>query len=355
MIRHPLALLALLLPNLGFAQSVTYTCSGTMDSPGTLAGVDFAAGDPFTVVIEADTTGGLVVGPGSPNLYRLLSASIDINGVTSTELDTGNARVVDNNGGAGCQDQFGLRVENDRDFLSVRVELWAGSNPCPTVLTSIDLPVALSIGDFNVSSSLTVISTSQQFSTGTISTVNALAGPTTFPNSCIGNGGDQMGCTDCPCGNDSTASLEIGGCLNSAGESARLHPFGSSSIASADLRFEASGVPATTAVLTSGNALAPANAANPCFGANSGIQAMQLDGLRCVVQGILRHGVRPSDSNGDIGFTTNGWGTPNGFFNFNAFTAGQTKHFQIIYRDDESQVCMRGQNTSQAISVSFQS
>ena len=80
---------------------------------------------------------------------------------------------------------------------------------------------------------------------------------------------------------------------------------------------------------------------------------MSLDGLRCVVQGVLRHGVRPSDANGDVGITTNGWGTPNGFFNFGAFVAGNTKHFQIIHRDDASQVCMRGQNTSQAVSVTF--
>ena len=162
-----------------------------------------------------------------------------------------------------------------------------------------------------------------------------------------------MGCTDCPCGNNAPAGT-IGGCLNSASTSARLLPSGSASVAAADLRFEASGVsPNNSCVLTSGNALAPANMANPCFGLNSGIQALQLDGLRCAVQGVLRHGVRPSNSNGDVGVTTNGWGDPNGFFNFAAFMTGSTKHFQIIHRDDSGAQCMTGQNTSQAITINF--
>lgn len=172
-------------------------------------------------------------------------------------------------------------------------------------------------------------------------------------DACSGDGGDQLGCSDCPCMNEAPAGT-VGGCLNSAGTSTRLLASGSASIGAADLRFEAQGAPPTsTAVLTSGNSLAPANMTNPCFGLDSGIQAMQLDGLRCVVQGVLRHGVRPSDSAGDIGVTTNGWGSPNGFFNFSAFVAGSTKHFQLIYRDDELAVCMRGQNTSQAVTVVF--
>ena len=56
-------------------------------------------------------------------------------------------------------------------------------------------------------------------------------------------------------------------------------------------------------VVVSANTLAPANVASPCFGQNSGVQARQLDGLRCDVQGVPRHGVRPSDANGDIGVT----------------------------------------------------
>lgn len=174
-----------------------------------------------------------------------------------------------------------------------------------------------------------------------------------FAESCNGDGGDQLGCTDCPCNNNAPQGT-IGGCLNSAGTSSRLIGTGTESIGAADLRFEASGVaPSNSCVLTSGNALAPANAANPCFGLNSGIQSVSLDGLRCAVQGVLRHGVRPSDANGDVGATTNGWGMPNGFFQFDVFTSGQTKHFQIIHRDDSAAQCMTGQNTSQAVTVTF--
>ena len=187
---------------------------------------------------------------------------------------------------------------------------------------------------------------------GTITVLgNNAEGPGT--SSCNGDGGDQMGCTDCPC-NNNAAQGTVGGCLNSAGTSTQLIASGSASVASADLRIEASGAPPfNSCQLTSGNAIAPANSSNPCFGLDSGITSFALDGLRCAVQGVLRHGVRPSDANGEVGVTTNGWGTPNGFFNFGAFTAGQTKHFQIIHRDDVSTVCMTGQNTSQAVSVTF--
>ena len=179
------------------------------------------------------------------------------------------------------------------------------------------------------------------------------SGTSPFIEGCNGDGGDQVGCTPCPCGNDAPQGT-IGGCTNSAGTASRLIASGSTSVGIADLRFEASGVaPSNSCVLTSGGALAPANMANPCFGLGSGIQSVNLDGLRCAVQGVLRHGVRPSDPNGDVGVTTNGWGTPNGFFNFAAFMTGDTRHFQIIHRDDAAQVCTTGQNTSQSVSLTF--
>ena len=93
--------------------------------------------------------------------------------------------------------------------------------------------------------------------------------------------------------------------------------------------------------------------ANACFGQNSGVTSIALDGLRCAVQGVLRHGVRQSDSNGEIGVTTNGWGGPNGFFNFAAFTSGTTRHFQIISRENDQLVCNTGQTTSQSVTVGF--
>ena len=78
-----------------------------------------------------------------------------------------------------------------------------------------------------------------------------------------------------------------------------------------------------------------------------------MDGIRCVGQGLLRHGARPSDANGEIGTTTNGWGDPNGFFGFSSFAAGSTKHFQLFYRDDTGFGCGSGLNTSQSVRVTF--
>ena len=56
-------------------------------------------------------------------------------------------------------------------------------------------------------------------------------------------------------------------------------------------------------------------------------------------------------ANGDVGVTTGGWGDPNGFFQFSVFVPGQTKHFQIFHRDSGN--CGNGQNTTQAVSVTF--
>ena len=171
---------------------------------------------------------------------------------------------------------------------------------------------------------------------------------------CSGDGGDQMGCTNCPCGNNAMPGT-VGGCINSTSSSSRLAATGSSSISQATLRFEASGAtPMHSCMLFSGNTLAPTNVANPCFGMDSGVQSIALDGIRCVVQGVVRHGMRPADANGDVGLTTDGWGSPSAFTNFAAFAAGGTKHFQVIYTDDANAVCQTGRNTSQAISVTFQ-
>lgn len=171
---------------------------------------------------------------------------------------------------------------------------------------------------------------------------------------CNGDGGDGMGCTPCPCGNELPAGT-VGGCLHSGNLGGRLLRGGSSSLTTGDLRFEARSLPANTAsILLSGAAQAPSNPASPCFGLGSGFQDPIFDGLRCVVQDIRRHGVRPADGDGSVGATTNGWGSPNSFFGFNAFLAGQTRYFQIIFRDDLAGGCMTGLNTTQAAEVLFQ-
>lgn len=181
---------------------------------------------------------------------------------------------------------------------------------------------------------------------------------------CDGDGGNQAGCTNCPCSNNAPVGT-IGGCLNSAGTGARLAASGDTSASlgsgsTTDLRFTLhEAVPGAFAVLLSGDSLAPTNAANPCFGLGTGTQAASLDGLRCVLQNIRRHGGRAVDSNGEVGVTNSPWGgeaaPAAGIAHAGGanFMAGQTRFFQAYYREDQTQVCMRGINTSQALCVEF--
>lgn len=186
--------------------------------------------------------------------------------------------------------------------------------------------------------------------------------PAEFPSLCNGDGGDGMGCTNCPCSNNSPMGT-IGGCLNSASTSTRLMASGDPSATlpsdiTTDLRFELqSAPPLAFCVLVSGNEVAPTNAANPCFGLDSGVPFVQFDGLRCAVQSTQRHGGRAADGMGAIGVTNNPWGgegaPPAGLVQAAGFTAGQTRYFQVTHRDDPLLGCMRGLNTSQAVEVTM--
>ena len=174
---------------------------------------------------------------------------------------------------------------------------------------------------------------------------------------CNGDGGDQAGCADCPCANDAAPGT-VGGCLNSASRSARLLCSGAASATSDTLRFELQGAPALAfSILTAGDALAPTGMANPCFGTGNGVQATAFDGLRCAVVNTRRHGGRAANAAGDVGTTGPGWGgvdnPPNGLIAQGSYSAGQTRFFQVIYRDDPLLSCMRGLNTSQAVGTTF--
>lgn len=183
-------------------------------------------------------------------------------------------------------------------------------------------------------------------------------GSAAYIDLCNGDGGVMAGCTPCPCGNDAAPGT-IGGCLNPEGLSARVLPSGVASQTTDSFRIEMSGGSANSfALLISGSAAAPANAANPCFGLNSGLQAF--DGLRCAVQNFLRHGARSIDANGDVGTGVpgpgnNGWGPPSGpaggLIAANGFVPGQTRYFQAFYRTDTMSGCQTGQNTSQAFEM----
>lgn len=184
-----------------------------------------------------------------------------------------------------------------------------------------------------------------------------------FPAFCVGDGGDQAGCTDCPC-NNNAAIGSGGGCANSSGSGTRLIASGSPSVTllsgvTNDLRFGIDGAPAAAfCILNSGSGIAPGGMANPCFGLNSGVQAAAFDGLRCAITNTRRHGGRSADANGEVGVTNNPWGGEGGppagiAVAGGGFAVGETRFFQVINREDPFAVCGRGLNTSQAIQVTF--
>ena len=186
-----------------------------------------------------------------------------------------------------------------------------------------------------------------------------------FLDWCNGDGGNQMGCTDCPCTNNAVPGT-IGGCLNSAGSSARIAASGDPSASlppgvSTDLRLTLSGAPAGAfCIMLSGSAVAPQNMANMCFGLNTGILSLQHDGLRCAVMVLKRHGGRAADGSGNVmdsAGPSRVWGgeaQPNGgLWKQGGFVAGQTRYFQATYREDPLAGCIRGLNTSQAVEVPF--
>lgn len=178
-----------------------------------------------------------------------------------------------------------------------------------------------------------------------------------FESFCEGDGGDGAGCSDCPCMNNQVSGSS-GGCLNGVGTGATLTASGTPSISGDTLRIElTSGNPLTFGVLASGDNRLPANPESPCFYLDSGVFATTLDGLRCVGGSFQRHGARPTDAGGDIGVTTNGWGPPDGppggLTAQGGFVGGQTRHFQVFYREDDTLACNTGQNTTQGITTTF--
>ena len=168
---------------------------------------------------------------------------------------------------------------------------------------------------------------------------------------CFGDGGTGT-CTPCPCFNEAPTAAK-GGCENSSGTSARLVGSGTASVTNDSLRFDLTGAnPSTFAVLISAaNQLPQSGTCAP----GSGVQSPVLDGLRCVGGALLRHGTRPIAADGSVGATTNPWGPPagpaGGLIAQGGFTSGQTRNFQVFYREFATLGCMTGQNTSNGYSV----
>ena len=170
---------------------------------------------------------------------------------------------------------------------------------------------------------------------------------------CNGDGGDGQGCTTCPCSNDAPAN-SLGGCINGSGTSAAITAEGNASLANDTLRIEATGAnPNTFGVLISEAFALPNNPMNPCP-AGSGVTSSVLDGLRCAGGNILRHGTRATDATGSVGVTNAGWGDgPQEIVANSPFVVGQSRVFQVFYREDAMLVCQTGQNTTNALAITI--
>jgi hypothetical protein len=144
---------------------------------------------------------------------------------------------------------------------------------------------------------------------------------------CFGDGGGSA----CPCGN-SAGSGE--GCANSGGAGGLLTAHGDNDVGGSQTYECANLIPTQPALLFSGD-----NAVNGGSGIPFG------DGLRCVGQGVLRHGVRVPDASGDAAWTSpllnENWGP------------GTTKHFQGWYRDPSGGPCGSGFNLTSGLTIAF--
>ncbi len=165
--------------------------------------------------------------------------------------------------------------------------------------------------------------------------------PPNLQASCFGDGSGNQ----CPCNNNSTSG-HLGGCSNSNGDGAILAAQGNPSVTTDTLRFDLSSAAANSfGVLTSGDNRLP-QAGN----IGDGIQSF--DGLRCIGGNFKRHGGRAISASGN---SVAPWGPPGGppagIIAQGIFSFGQTRHFAVIYRDDDAQVCTTGLNFSNAVTV----
>jgi hypothetical protein len=143
---------------------------------------------------------------------------------------------------------------------------------------------------------------------------------------CLGDGTGGV----CPCGNVGATG---DGCANSTGGGALLLSIGSNSMSADDLGFNGFGLPpGKPSMVFSGDAQAVISP----FG----------DGIRCVDGAIKRHDVIFPDASGNATWPPSlqgqgGWGS------------GDTRYFQIWYRDPTAGPCNGGFNTSSGIIVTF--
>lgn len=145
---------------------------------------------------------------------------------------------------------------------------------------------------------------------------------------CQGNGALAA----CPCGNDG-ASDDRGGCLNSTGAGGLLAGTGSASVAADDLGFVASQVPVNQFCIL--------------FAGDQSVAEVPIgDGLRCVGGSLVRLGLRPTGAAG-VATWSGGLGASGGWL------AGDSRSFQVWYRDPLGSPCGTNFNVTHALSVTL--
>jgi len=158
-------------------------------------------------------------------------------------------------------------------------------------------------------------------------------GDVSIPN--IYCSGDDAGTTACPCGNPGNSGE---GCANGSGLGGKLRSSGSGSVSNGDLVLSGSQlIPGQPGLYFQGN-----NAINGGDGTHFG------DGLRCAGGGVIRLQVRFADGTGasqtDINISALG-----------GVAAGDTKRYQLWYRDPVTSPCGSLFNLSNGVEITFNS
>jgi len=133
----------------------------------------------------------------------------------------------------------------------------------------------------------------------------------------------------CPCAN---AAGPTAGCQNSHGNGAILSSKGTSSTSSDDLEFDAAQLPAGKSCLL--------------FSGDLEVNMLSGDGIRCVGGSLNHLGVRTSDGAGNATWSA-GLATAGGW------ESGDTRYFQVWYRDSVASPCGSGFNISSGLEVTF--
>jgi hypothetical protein len=229
--------------------------------------------------------------------------------------------------GAPRDQQLGSSPVGALYLFDLKAGIWAQAG-------SLVLPSPSALDDFGASTALS----------GDLLIVGAPGADSVRTNGGLANGyflvpgitsfchGDGSG-SACPCTNNSSSES---GCVNSTGVGALLQVQGSPSASADLLDFSASGLlPNQPALLFAGH--------NPVAG---GAGSSFGDGLRCAGGSVIRVGVRVPNAAGNASWST-------GVLVTLAVVTGDTRRFQVWYRDPVGGPCGSAFNLTQGVEVSF--